>query len=283
VSVRSGEAGYAMVTAVLAMVLFAWGAVTMLDTARGTSQSARATIVHAQLAAAADAGLALAVANLATPDRARRWGLDGRPHRLRFAGTDLVVVVEDERGKIPINQITDEQARAMFEAVGVSGERLDRMTDGFLDWRDDDDEVRDMGAEVGEYAPLGYRPRNGALRSIEELAAIKGIDRAMIDRLRPIVAVYRDQRDGFDDTNALPVALAVMSGGGLDSPAVIQRQREIAGQRTAIELADAGSLIGRDLDIVVEASRPGGLRLRRTTVVELTGEKAPPYVVRQRL
>ena len=264
-SVPPHEAGFALVTAVIAMVLFALLALTMLDSARGTALSARAAIVHARLDAAADAGLAIAVANLDTPDRSRRWSIDGRRRRASFDGTDLVIAVEDERGKIPINQITDEQARAMFEAAGADGTRLDTMTDSFLDWRDDDDEVREYGAEADYYARLGIRPRNGALRSIDELRAIRGIDAVTVERLRPLIAVYSDQRDGFDDRYALPIALAVMSGDGLGSPAVIEREREAAGQRTAIELADGESLVGRPLDIVVEARREGGARLVRTT------------------
>ena len=278
----SDEAGFALVTAIIAMALFAVLALVMLNGSRGTAASARASIVHAQLAASADAGLAIAAANLVTPDRARRWSIDGRRRYARFDGTDLTIAVEDEAGKIPLNQITDEQVRAMFEAVGITGTRLDIMTDSFLDWRDDDDEVREAGAEAGYYARLGIHPRNGALHTVDELRAIRGIDAATIERLRPIVAVYREQRQGFDENNALPVALAVMSGQGLASPAVIQRQREANGQRVAIELADAKSLVGHPLDIVVEARRPGGARLIRTTVIELTGQADTPFVIRQR-
>ena len=281
-TVRPQEAGYALVAAVLAMALFAVLIAQMLNGERGTAAGARAGIVHAQLAAAADAGLAIAAANLATPDRARRWSIDGRRRYARFDGTDLTIAVEDEAGKIPLNQITDEQARTMFEAVGATGPRLDVMTDSFLDWRDDDDDVREAGAEATYYARLGIQPRNGALHTFDELRAIRGIDAATAARLRPIVSVYREQRDGFDEHNALPIALAVMSGQGLGSPEVIQRQREADGQRTAIELADAKSLVGHPLDVVVEARRPGA-RVLRTTVIELTGQAEQPFVIRQRL
>ena len=94
----NGEAGFAMVAAVVAMGLFAVLALVMLDGSRGTAAGARASIVHAQLAAGADAGLAIAAANLVTPDRARRWSIDGRRRYARFDGTDLTIAVEDEAG-----------------------------------------------------------------------------------------------------------------------------------------------------------------------------------------
>ena len=277
---KTGEQGFALITAVIGMALFALLTLALLDTGRGTAATARATIVHARLAAAADAGLAIAVANLGSTDRTRRWSIDGRTRRFDFAGCQIGIRVEDERGKVPLNQITDEQVRVLFTAAGVGGEALDSAVDGFLDWRDDDDEVRENGAEASYYERLGYRPRNGALRSIEELSAIRGLDPGTVERLRPFVAVYRDQRGGFDERYAQPVALAVMNGGQA-GPAAIQRARELAGQQVAIDLADSETLVGRPLTVRVEVRGDGGT-VRRATLLELTGARDRPYVVRQR-
>jgi general secretion pathway protein K len=71
-----------------------------------------------------------------------------------------------------------------------------------------------------------------------------------------------------------------MSEGGVDSPAAINRQRELDGQRTAIELGEDIDLVGRPLMISVEAIRPSGARAVRQMVVELTGSAVRPYVVR---
>lgn len=49
-----------------------------------------------------------------------------------------------------------------------------------LDWVDDDDEVRDLGAESSAYIQAGreYVPRNGPIRSLFELDLIRGVDPA---------------------------------------------------------------------------------------------------------
>lgn len=275
-----GEQGFALVTAVVGMALFALLTLALLDTARGTAATAHATIARARLAAAADAGLAVAVANLRSTDRTRRWSIDGRQRRMSFAGSELDISVEDERGKVPLNQLTDEQARGVFETTGATGDALDRMVDGFLDWRDDDDDAREDGAEAPYYAALGYRPRNGALLSLDELIAVRGIDAGTLARLRPFVSVYRNQRDGFDERYAQPAALVVMNG-GIAGPAAIQRARELAGQRVAIELSDGESLVGRPLTVRVVARDGAGGIVRRVTEIELTGTRERPYVVRQ--
>lgn len=278
---KQTEAGYALVTAVVAMGLLAAGALAMTQAARGTLAGAGAELDRARLDAGTEAGTAIAIAALSRTDRTARWSPDGRPRGFAFAGLALTVRVEDERGKVPLNQITDEQVRALLEAAGA-GDRLEVLTDAFLDWRDDDDEVRPDGAELGYYEPRGRFPRNGALRTIDELADIRGFDPALIARLRPLVSVYSDQREGFDDRFASPEALTVMSGGGPDSPQAIERARERAGQRVAIELAPAESLNGRPLTIRVTARDGHGGASELATIVQLTGAPSPRYIVRQR-
>ena len=273
------EGGYALVTAVLAMAVLSLMALTLTTNARGTMAGATATIASARLGAAADAGLMIAIHGLAQ-ERERRWSIDGRQRALRFDGIDVFIQIEDERGKIPLNQVTDEQVRTIFEALGIDGTDLEVAVDSFLDWRDDDDDVRPSGAEAPYYAALGRSPRNGQLRTIDEVVLIRGITPAMVERLRPASTIYGIDREGFDDRYASPLALAAMSGGGLGSPAVIQRERELAGQRPAIELGPDETLVGRPLLIRVE-TRDGDAKVRRATVIELTGSRIRPYVIRQ--
>jgi len=277
---HEGDAGYAILAAVVAIAVLALMSLGFIDSGRGIAAGVVAEDEHARLIAAADAGLAITVRNLAEPDRGRRWSIESRPHNLRFAGADLVVTIEDERGKVPLNQITEEQVRALFEALSASGSILETRTDAFLDWIDDDDEARQNGAEAPYYAPLQRRPRNGALHSVEELMLVRGMTADVVERLRGFATTYANRREGFDDRFASPLALSVISGGGMGTPAVINRERELAGQRVAIELAENDSLVGRPLTIRVEARRPGGGCVVRAMVIELTGRAESPYVVR---
>lgn len=273
------EAGYAMLTAIVAMALLALFSLGLLDSARGTTAVVAAQVERARLMAAADGGLAYAADRLAAP-RGERWSLDGRPHGLALGGVRVTIVVEDERGKIPINQLSDEQVRSLFETLGATGDALDTMTDSLLDWIDDDDVPREAGAEAGWYARRGLVPRNGPLRSIDELVHIRGVPPGYVERLRGVVSLSRDASNGFDDRYAQPFALAVMSGSGVDGPAAIQRARELAGQRVAIDLDDGAPLAGRLLTVRVEARGTGDSRFVRTAVIEMTGGRRPAYIVR---
>tara|TARA_B110000014_G_scaffold262356_1_gene256138 strand:+ start:152 stop:1801 length:1650 start_codon:yes stop_codon:yes gene_type:complete len=61
--------------------------------------------------------------------------------------------------------------------MGLPG-MTEEIADCILDWIDDDDDVRELGAELDYYDGLGvpYSPRNGPITSLDELLKIKGID-----------------------------------------------------------------------------------------------------------
>ncbi|QGP80470.1 general secretion pathway protein GspK [Sphingobium sp. CAP-1] len=263
------EKGFALVAALIALALFAGIAFAMMATEKGNLAGTAAHNEQAHLAAAADAGVVIAAAHLSHQDMgASPWRIDGRPYRTDLNGITLTIRIEDERGKIRLNDLSEVQARLMFEGAGVGGRRLDELTDAFLDWTDADDESRPYGAEAADYARLGYQPRNGALRSVGELALIRGMDRAIYDRIAPAATVFFGGAGGFDPANAHPLAMAVMLETGMGSPDVIERQRAIAGQRTTLEQGAAPALAGRPLTIRVLAEDGQGGRLDRATIIE---------------
>ncbi len=278
---RHGERGYASVAAVAAIAVFGMMALTLVQVSQTTIGDAAAEVGQARAAAATDAGLALTLDGLLARDRANRWSIDGRSRQLRFDGAQLVVRIEDERGKVPLNLLDDTTARALIAAAGAgAGEKGRIAAESLLDWIDNDEVPRPSGAENAFYRARGIHPRNGPLQTIDELAQVRGFDAALVNRLRSFVTV--DYGSGaFDARYAQPEAIGVMLGGGRDGPQAIARRRELAGQRVAIELGDNLDLAGRPLTVVVEAVRPDGARALRRTIIELTGSPERPYIVRK--
>ena len=240
---------------------------------------AGAEVARARVSAAADAGLALALDGLLVGDRAMRWSIDGRIHETNFGGTHIRIRIEDERGKVPLNLLDEDTAKALVEATGKTGIEAQIAADSLLDWTDDDDDPRPNGAESAYYAKFSIHPSNGPPRSLDELTLVRGWDRSMIEQIRPFVTIWFG-RGGFDARFAQPKAIGIMLGGGDGNPLEIQRQRESDGQRTAIELGDDIVLVGRPLSVVVEATDPTGARAVHRTIIELTGARDRPYVVR---
>lgn len=269
-----------MVAAVAGMAVFAALAMVLVQSSRSAIVTAVAEVGQARAAAAADAGVALALNGLLIGDRANRWSIDGRTRVLRFEDTTLRIRIEDERGKVPLGLLDEDTAPRLIAAAGVGNSEAERIaTDSLLDWTDDDDDPRNDGAESAWYERRSIRPRNGPLQSIDELVAVRGFNAAAVDRVRSFVTVNFGT-GGFDARFAQPRAIGIMLAGGEDSPLAIARERELAGQRVAIEIGDDLDLTGRPLMIVVEAARADGSRAARRVVIELTGSRVRPYVVR---
>jgi len=89
--------------------------------------------------------------------------------------------LEDESTRLNLN------ALLLAEGTAENGGRellmaLPGMTedvaDAILDWIDEDDEIREFGAELETYSGLSppYQPKNGPLETVEELLLVRGVN-----------------------------------------------------------------------------------------------------------
>lgn len=272
--------GFALVAAVAGVAVFAFFAFEILDASRGPVALLHAQQDRAVLAAAADAGIAQAIYNLALDDRAKRLPVDGIPRPSSFDNVRLSITVSDERGKVPINRVGSDVERRLFAAAGVNGDRLDILVDSLDDWKDENDAPRSHGAEIGYYRPLGIRPRNGAIRTVDELGQIRGMDAALLARIAPAITVFPGNDGGFNADTAAPLALAAMQGEASAGFNIQKRQQELVGQRTALDITADTPIAGRSLSILVNARLSDGSVYTREEIVEFTGNPGQPYWIR---
>jgi hypothetical protein len=83
----------------------------------------------------------------------------------------------NESSKLNINELAaadldEEEAR---DALLNLPEMTTELADAILDWIDEDDELREFGAEADTYDGLGYQMKNGPLESLEELLLVTGV------------------------------------------------------------------------------------------------------------
>lgn len=269
-----------MLAAIVGIAAFGFVSFEVLAENRGVIAEVRSETDRAKLLAACNAGMAAAIAGLADKDMTQRWAIDSRPRTIVFDGVQLTITVEDERGKIPLNGINEEQERRMFELVGVTGNRLNTIVDSLEDWQDSDSDKRPSGSEAPAYADLGYKPRNSALHTVGELRMVKGMDDATFALVAPSLTVFFGESGSFSDETAQIFALRVLSEVDENSPEILDRQRELAGQKPPFDLTKGTqSLIGRTLTVRVEA-RQGDAYLKRSGIVQLTGYAPSPYWLR---
>lgn len=273
------ERGYAMLAVVAGIGVMAAVAAGAASFTASRLDMAEAETARARLMAAADAGVEIALANLTRPGMATRWSIDGRTYNASWGDVPVAIRIEDEAGKIMLNRIDGENMSWLLSALNLPQDQIEILRDSFDDWIDQDDEPRANGAEREFYRPRGYAPRNGPPTSVEELGDIRGFTPALVERIARIATVEVNGT-AFDKRYADPLAIQVMNDGDAASPDVIERQRELAGQRPVFSISDPADWRGRVVTIIAVARGPGGAEARRRVVAELTGKARQPYLLR---
>lgn len=266
------EHGSAVVAAVFVAASVALIASQVTSTSRSALGAANGDLVHARLVAEAEGGLVRAVAAI----QSGAWDLGRGAHMLDDSVDPTTVEVEDERGKAPLNTLTETQVRALFEAVGVDEANLEPLVTAFLDWRDPG---RVRRASRPSSAMQGSQ--EGGFRTVGELRLVPGVSDAIYKALAPSVTVSAGDR-AYDPTFSTPVAVETMTPTGVESPAALEAQRQTEGERPVLTTALPTDLASRELTIRVKVERPDGSRVREAWLIEMTGRADRQFLVRGR-
>lgn len=99
----------------------------------------------------------------------------------------------DEERKININKAQFDVLKRFFEiAAEVIAKDASGIADCIIDWRDADNNSRELGAENSYYQSLSlpYPCKNKDFEVIEELLLVKGINREIFDKVKDRLTVY---------------------------------------------------------------------------------------------
>jgi general secretion pathway protein K len=256
--------------------LLAVMAMDVLFSARRETRQGEDRLERARMAAAAEAGLALAAQALLRGAPADAAG----PHA--FDGSLIAVEIEAESGKVDLNLARVELLRAVIEAVGESRAAAASLAAAIIDWRDNDDQPEPRGGiEAEGYRRLGRAvpPRDGELQSVSELADVYGMTPELLSRLTPVVTVHGRQAEP-DPVVASPLVRRAMRGAAAAArqAGTLEAEPEAAPPPTP---GRGPSLTGRAFTLRIEVVRPNGGWLRREAVIRLSGNRRDPLWVHE--
>lgn len=120
----------------------------------------------------------------------KRPAADINGQQLRLDAGVVTLTVSSDAGKADLNGSAKELLAAAYRASGLKTLSPEAFAGRVLDWRDGDDEQAADGAEAPAYQSLGYRPRNGPFRSMDDLRYVLGIAPADVERLRLFLTIY---------------------------------------------------------------------------------------------
>lgn len=147
---------------------------------------------NAQALAQAKSGLVLAQSMLLQEDEAKRWRVDGSIYEIESETAKTRIRIQSEFGKIDINSTSAQLLHHVLQFAPLETQAQQELENTILDWRDEDDTTRLLGAEKAEYkaAKLSYAPRNKPFRSFAELQMLKGMNAEVFAWMQKIFTIY---------------------------------------------------------------------------------------------
>jgi general secretion pathway protein K len=178
------------------LILLSMMAVALSLELHSNTRIARNMAESAAARAAADAGIQRAILDLVsspnTLTHTRKFRADGTVYAWRFANCLVRLSVQDERGKIDLNQASALLLAAVIEAEGVNRNIAQSLGDAIADFRDADNFPRLSGAEEADYrtARVTWGPKNEPFQSVEELQQVLGMTPEIYARVAPYLTIY---------------------------------------------------------------------------------------------
>jgi len=165
---------------------------------------ARNGLEMASVNATVEAGVSRAVAGLLEPRSERRWRTDGGTQNFEFSGTSIRISIQDELGKIDLNQAEVSMLTGLLRSAGLDSGSASALADKIVDWRTATPLKHLNGAREQDYRALGsgYRPRNGPFQSVDELLLVMDMTPALFQRIEPALTVYSGRQ--FLDPQVAP-------------------------------------------------------------------------------
>ncbi len=291
---RSGESGFILVVVLGICLLLALFLAIYASSVQMTVRGASTRLEVARAEGLADAGIALARADLGSGrgdgqrgglTRTAGWQAPYLACDLPGAGR-VAVSVTGEAGKVDLNTASEALLTQVFIGLGASGEEAARYVAHIADYRDADDETRAQGAEAKEYEASGSGlppPRNSPFMTINEIDRVLGLPEAIREGLKPLATVHSGA-SGIDPDTAAPelLTLLVQQGAAMRPEFVSRAQSQVVEIR-ALGATAAGARFLRSAVIDVADGDDAYLSWRQTAIgphdkslVQAIEQEVPP-------
>jgi general secretion pathway protein K len=195
------DRGFALLIVLWMLVLITLLVATM--SAAGRSEvRITASLRAAEIAReAVDGGVEEAIFRVATG----QWGPGPIPQRIRVGEVLVEVRVEDEAGKVNVNDVPPELMNALLQEIGVPPATAASLTAAIEDFHSSRIEPLPGGAKAPQYlaAGLPYGPSSKPFRSLDEVRLVLGMTPEIFARLAPYISVTKVT--GLDLAKADPV------------------------------------------------------------------------------
>jgi general secretion pathway protein K len=239
---------------------------------------ARNGLETAEINSVFEAAVNRAVLALLDPQVERRWRTDGLLQGFDFNGRRVNVSIQDELGRIDLNQAEPSLLIGLAQSAGLEHQLAVNLTDKILDWRGAASTKHLNGATDVDYRTResDYQLRNGPFQSVDELQLVLDVTPALFKRLKPALTVYSG-RQFVDPVVAPREVLRALPGMTPDRIDVVVAARAIRDESLS-RSADINQLRGRAFTVHAEFETLNA-KIAQEAAIRLTANPAQPFWV----
>jgi general secretion pathway protein K len=238
-----GNRGVALLLVLWALVLLGTLALAFSWSMRTEAMAARNGIDETRAYFQARTGVNRAIVLLASlpADNVLAAAIAGRDGDASYE-----VRVVSESGKVDVNLVNEEILLEILKKGGLPEEEAESVRDAILDWRDEDDVARPRGAERPEYEQRTepVTPRNGKIRSVEELSYVKGVTKEFHRTFLSRVFTVHGNSAQVNFLRAPEIVLRSLPGVSAEAAERIVARRA---EEPPISAADLAAMVGEGL------------------------------------
>lgn len=258
-----------IVIGLLAVLAMAAGMTALA--ARVSTSAAFASLERLELRTAIDSAVARTAVQLSREDD--RWMADGRLYEMEIGDVSLRIRALAEPGRYDLNQGNVETLTALLEELEVPTLTARRIAGAVADWRDEDDDVGDDGAEASAYRADGRPPPgNRPFIAVEEFRQVLGVDAALYAAAAPYLTLYGGEAvTGRYAPPRLIEATGVSAGDTRRILSAREGNRSIPAVNGSAQFDPAQPAA---YAIFVEAEAVSGARLSREVIISLPGAES---------
>jgi general secretion pathway protein K len=189
---RGESSGFALIIVLWTLVLIAFVVAQLTSSGRTEIRIAGNLVADAAAEAADDGAIFAALFNLANPDPAQRWPLDGTVHELTIGNSRVMVRLEDEAGRINPNSASPALLEALLRVTGSDPETARRLAGAIGEWVGSAPVARPQNAVLADYSAAGldYGPPSAPIETLDELGRVIGMTPAVLAAIRPHLTLF---------------------------------------------------------------------------------------------
>jgi general secretion pathway protein K len=254
------DSGFALLIVLWTMVMLALLAGQVAGAGRAETRTAAALRQSAALEEAANGAVYETIWHM-LDGSGQSWPQGAGAYDLKEPGAPVHVEVEDERGKIDVNQVPPGLMAALFMVLGADPTTANLVANNIGDWRSESGPGDNDQSVPPEYRMDGrmWGPPGEEIERLDELLLVRGMTPQLYQAALPYLTRALEQGPWLQYAN--PTMLAV-----------IQKAKQTAG----LTVDDADTRGPVVLHIQATAIGPNGARFVRTVLMRFDGTLSGP-------